>query len=133
MHDSLTPATATIDAGRLLTLERRERFSGLSLQLIDNASGEDRIIDCITRPESAGVLSERHIYRALTSLPELSPMDEADARYLGSHAGFIAAWVHTAMRDWANSGFYQSRDGLVDLITINVDGVNVGIRLYHSL
>ena len=131
MHDSLTPATATIDAGRLLTLKRRERFSGLSLQLVDMASGEDRIIDCLSRPESAGVLSERHIARAITSLLGGFYIDDDDRQWIGACVGTLASGIHSAMRDWANSGFPTMDEGEIEVwvyATLNIRAI-----LRHSL
>lgn len=105
----LTASTATIDAGRMLTLERRRKFEGLTLQITD---GKDRtaFVSNRTRPESAGVLSERQIAAALSTF---GGWHSASSR--GATAGVIADKVHQMMKLWADSG-YDYLDGymLVD-------------------
>jgi hypothetical protein len=131
---NLTPATATIDAGRLLTLERRREFAGLSLQIVDDGSiaKNDRIIDCQSRPESAGVLSERRIARSLLAFPGWYSLEgESPDRVVGILTGKIAQWVHESMRDWANGGYVKAEDGLVN--RKRFAGYMINVNLHHHL
>lgn len=130
MHDSLTPATATIDAGRLLTIERRRHFSGLSLQLVDIETGEDRIIDCLSNPLGAGVLSERRIARAIMSL--LAGFDTPeDLEWIGACVGILASGIQGAMRDWSNAGYPRMDEGEIERFEFRT--LDIVATLRHSL
>ncbi len=95
---ALTPATATIDAGRLLTLERRRKFANLELTIL----GPERQakINESTLPGSYGILDDGNIAAAIIAVMPKTSL--SDARSL---AVFIEHDVRSAMRDWANGGY----------------------------
>lgn len=109
--NALTPATATIDAGRMLTLERRRKFATLELHFT-RLGQAPVIIKCADNPAGAGVLSERRIARAAYGVTDTA-RHAVVAPAIAIVAARIADDVHVAMRNWCNTGYPVDRSGVV--------------------